>query len=64
MRYALLNPILEELVKEGRIKIAIGKQGDIISWLPTSCSRNFAESPHKLQHRDNENVECGDESNV
>jgi predicted transcriptional regulator len=28
MRYALLNPILDELVKEGRIKIAAGKQGD------------------------------------
>jgi predicted transcriptional regulator len=31
MRYAMLNPILEELVKEGRIKIALGKNGDIIS---------------------------------
>jgi predicted transcriptional regulator len=31
MRYALLNPILEELVKEGRIKIAVGKQEDIVS---------------------------------
>jgi hypothetical protein len=31
MRYALLNPILEELVKEGRIKITVGKQGDSIS---------------------------------
>jgi predicted transcriptional regulator len=26
MRYAFLNPILEELAREGRIKIAIGKQ--------------------------------------
>jgi len=26
MRYALLNPILEELAKEGRIRIATGKQ--------------------------------------
>jgi hypothetical protein len=31
MRYALLNPILEELVREGRIKITSGKQGDWIS---------------------------------
>ena len=31
IRYALLNPILEELVKEGRIKIAAGKDGDLIS---------------------------------
>jgi hypothetical protein len=31
MRYELLNPILEELAKEGRIKMAIGKQGDLIS---------------------------------
>jgi hypothetical protein len=31
MRYALLIPILEELMKEGRIKIAAGKQGDIVS---------------------------------
>jgi hypothetical protein len=31
MRYALLNPILDELVKEGRIKIAARKQGDWIS---------------------------------
>ena len=28
MRYALLNPILEELVKEGRIRITTGKDGD------------------------------------
>jgi predicted transcriptional regulator len=31
MRYALLNHILEELAREGRIKIASGKQGDLIS---------------------------------
>jgi len=31
MRYALLNPILDKLAKEGRIKIAAGKQGDWIS---------------------------------
>jgi hypothetical protein len=31
MRYALLNPILEELVREGRIKIASGEQVDWIS---------------------------------
>jgi len=29
MRYALLNPILEELMKEGRIKLV----GDLISLL-------------------------------
>jgi hypothetical protein len=27
MRYALLNPILDELVKEGRIKMTLGKGG-------------------------------------
>jgi hypothetical protein len=31
MRYALLNPILEEMVKEGRIKVAVGMQRDLIS---------------------------------
>jgi hypothetical protein len=31
MRYAMLNPILEELAREGRIRIAAGKQGDSIS---------------------------------
>jgi hypothetical protein len=31
IRYALLNPILEELAKEGRIKMTVGKQGDLIS---------------------------------
>ena len=31
MRYALLNPILEDLVKEGRIKMTIGKQWDLIT---------------------------------
>jgi hypothetical protein len=31
MRYALLNPILEELAREDRIKIAVGKQVDLIS---------------------------------
>jgi hypothetical protein len=31
MRYAYLNPILEELVKEGRIKMTVGKQEDLVS---------------------------------
>ena len=31
MRYALINPILEELVKEGRIKISPMKYGDVVS---------------------------------
>jgi len=31
MRYALLNPILEELAREGRIKITVGKHGELIS---------------------------------
>ena len=31
MRYPLLNPILEELAREGRIKIAVGNQGDLVS---------------------------------
>jgi len=30
MRYALLDPILEELAREGRIRIATGKNGDLI----------------------------------
>jgi hypothetical protein len=33
MRYALLNPILEELAREGRIKFTAGKEGDLISLL-------------------------------
>jgi len=28
MRYALLNTTLEELIREGRIKMTVGKQGD------------------------------------
>jgi len=31
MRYALFNPILEELAREGRINIASGKHSDWIS---------------------------------
>ena len=31
MRYALINPILEDLVKEGRIKISPRKYGDVVS---------------------------------
>ena len=31
MRYALINPILEELVKKGRIKMTFGKDGYIVS---------------------------------
>jgi hypothetical protein len=31
MRYSLLNPSLEELACEGRIKITVGMQGDLIS---------------------------------
>jgi hypothetical protein len=31
MRYALLNPILEELAREGRIRMTVGKHGDLIS---------------------------------
>jgi hypothetical protein len=31
MRYALLNPILEELAKEGGIRITAGKQGDMVA---------------------------------
>jgi hypothetical protein len=26
----MLNPILEELMKEGRIKVSVGKKGDIV----------------------------------
>jgi hypothetical protein len=31
MRYALLNLILEELAREGRIKMTVGKDGDMVS---------------------------------
>jgi hypothetical protein len=31
MRYAMLIPILEELVREGRIKMTVSNQGDIVS---------------------------------
>ena len=31
MRYALLNPILEEMAREGMIKMTGGTQGDLIS---------------------------------
>jgi predicted transcriptional regulator len=31
MRYALLNPILDELVKEGRIRLTLGKDGYMVS---------------------------------
>jgi hypothetical protein len=30
MRYAILIPILEEFVKEGRIKMTVGKQGGLV----------------------------------
>jgi hypothetical protein len=31
MRYVLLNPILEELAREGGIKMTVGMQGDLIA---------------------------------
>jgi predicted transcriptional regulator len=31
MRYALLNPILDELMKEGRIRITVTMKNDIVS---------------------------------
>ena len=31
MRYAVLNPILEELVREGRIRLTLGKDGHMVS---------------------------------
>jgi len=31
MRYALLNPILDELAREGWIKQTVGTQGDLIT---------------------------------
>ena len=34
MRYALMNPILDELAGEGRIKMTVGKQGDLVSFEP------------------------------
>jgi hypothetical protein len=43
MRYALLNPILEELAREGRIKITKGKDGDLISLEDIRCSSSLSE---------------------
>jgi hypothetical protein len=31
MRYAMLNPILDELMKEGRIRITVTMKRDIVS---------------------------------
>jgi len=31
MRYELLNPLLEALALEGRIKMTVGKHGELIS---------------------------------
>jgi hypothetical protein len=31
MRYAFLNPILEELIREGRIRLTLGKDGYMVS---------------------------------
>jgi hypothetical protein len=31
MRYAMLIPILDELVKEGRIRLTLGKDGYMVS---------------------------------
>jgi hypothetical protein len=31
MRYALLNPLLEELARESKIEITAGKHGELIS---------------------------------
>ena len=31
IRYALLNPILDELAREGRIKMTVGMHEDLIS---------------------------------
>jgi hypothetical protein len=31
MRYAMLNPILDELMKEGRIRITVTMKRDILS---------------------------------
>jgi DNA-binding HxlR family transcriptional regulator len=31
MRYAMLIPILEELVRKGRINVTVGRQGDIVT---------------------------------
>ena len=31
VEYAALNPILEELAREGKIKMTVGKQGDLIA---------------------------------
>ena len=38
MRYALLNPILEELAKEGKIRITSGKHEDLISLENARCA--------------------------
>jgi hypothetical protein len=31
VEYALLNPILEELAREGKIKVTLGQKGGMIS---------------------------------
>jgi hypothetical protein len=31
MRYALLNPILEDLAREGKIRLTLGKDGYMVS---------------------------------
>jgi hypothetical protein len=40
MRYALLNPVLDELMKEGRIWITVTMKRDIVSLV--LCNINFA----------------------
>ena len=38
MRYALLNPLLDELVRKGKIKMTLGKDGNIISLISRSVA--------------------------
>jgi hypothetical protein len=37
MRHALLDPLIEELAKGGKIKITIGKHGELISLGIINC---------------------------
>lgn len=47
MRYELLNPILDELAREGRIKMTVGKQGDSILLIVRSVP--FRSMSRRLQ---------------
>jgi len=51
MRYALINPILEELAREGRIKISLRKYGDIVSLVKHSEADLFLDCDWNCPNR-------------